>query len=150
VERRADALVGLRADDHKSPDPEARQDGLEAGALEGVPVVLFDERLVVLRGQLGDDPPRGTPPRELLVGVLDPDNGDLFPPRLVDNAADVGDNRVALVRPSTTPICTSTTRRAVFGRFWNVVMASPDARRAPVPPTVAPATDTGLGVPRVA
>jgi hypothetical protein len=31
--------------------------------------------------------------------VLDPDNGDLFPPRLLDKAADVRDDRVALVRP---------------------------------------------------
>jgi hypothetical protein len=98
VERRADALVGLRADNHESPDPEAGQDGLEGGVLEGVAVVLLDERLVVLRSQLGDDPPRLAPPRKLLVGVLDPDNGDLFPPRLVDKAADVRDDRVALVR----------------------------------------------------
>jgi hypothetical protein len=31
--------------------------------------------------------------------VLDPDNGDPFPPRLLDKAADVRDNGVALVRP---------------------------------------------------
>ena len=36
-------------------------------------------------------------PGELLVGVLDPDDGDLFPPRLLDQAADVCDHRVALV-----------------------------------------------------
>src|SRR2546430_9873201 len=33
------------------------------------------------------------------VGVLDPDNGDPFPPRLLDKAADVGDDRVALGSP---------------------------------------------------
>jgi hypothetical protein len=57
--------------------------------------------------------------------VLDPDNGDPFPPRLLDKAADVRDDRVALVSPSTTPFCTSTTRSAVFGRFSSVVMVSP-------------------------
>jgi hypothetical protein len=31
--------------------------------------------------------------------VLDPDNGDPFPSRLLDKAADVRDDRVALVRP---------------------------------------------------
>ena len=31
--------------------------------------------------------------------MLDPDDGDLLPPRLLDEAADVRDDRVALVRP---------------------------------------------------
>ena len=95
--------------------------------------MLLDERLGLAWSQLGDDPPLVTPSRELLVGVLDPDNGDLFPPRLVDKAVDVCDDRVTLVRSSTTPFCTSTTRSAVLGRFSRVVMASPSTRRAPVP-----------------
>src|SRR6202042_2563637 len=37
--------------------------------------------------------------REVLVGVPDPDDGYLFPPRLVDQAADIRDDRIALVRP---------------------------------------------------
>jgi hypothetical protein len=49
--------------------------------------VLLDERFGVVRSQLGDDPPVVAPPGELLVGVLDPDNGDPFPPRLLDKAA---------------------------------------------------------------
>jgi len=65
----------------------------------GVAIVLLDERLGVARSQLGDDPPVVAPPRKLLVGVLDPDNGDPFPPRLLDKAADVRDDRVALVSP---------------------------------------------------
>jgi hypothetical protein len=32
--------------------------------------------------------------------VLDPDNGDPFPPRLLDKAADVRDDRIALVSPT--------------------------------------------------
>jgi hypothetical protein len=46
VERRADARIGLRADDDESPDPEARQHGLEGRFLE-VAVGLLDERLGV-------------------------------------------------------------------------------------------------------
>ncbi|MDT5028343.1 MAG: hypothetical protein QOE61_4769 [Micromonosporaceae bacterium] len=56
-------------------------------------MVLLDERLGVAHSQLGDDPPLVAPP-QLLVGVLDPDNVDLFPPRLLDKAADVRDDRV--------------------------------------------------------
>jgi hypothetical protein len=44
-------------------------------------------------------------------------------PRLLDQAADVRHDCVALVRPST-PFCTSTTRSAVFGRFSSVVIVS--------------------------
>src|SRR5207247_2480025 len=58
-----------------------------------------DERFGVARSQLGDDPPVVAPPRKPVVGVLDPDNGDLFLPRLLDKAADVRDNCVALVSP---------------------------------------------------
>ena len=97
VERRADARIGLRADDDEPPDSEARQHGLERGVLEGVAVVLLDERLGVARRQLGDDPPLVAPSRELLAGVLDPDDGNLFLPRLLDEAADVRDDGVALV-----------------------------------------------------
>ena len=104
VERRADARVGLRADDDESPDPEARQHDLEGGVLEGVAVVLLDERLGVARSQLGDDPPVVAPPHELLVGVLDPDDGDPLPPRPLDEAADGGDDRVALVSPRDDPV----------------------------------------------
>src|SRR5207247_3850492 len=53
----------------------------------------------VARSQLGADPPVVAPPRKLLVGVLDPANGAPFPPRLVDKAADVRDDRVALGSP---------------------------------------------------
>ena len=65
---------------------------------KAVAVVLLDERLGVSRSKLRDDPPLVAPSRELLVGVLDPDDGDLFAPRLVDKAGDVRDDRVALMR----------------------------------------------------
>ncbi len=97
VQRRADARIGLCASDDEPPDFEARQHGLEGGVLEGVAVALIDERLGVARSQFGDDPPVLAPPRKPPVGVLDPDNGDPFPPRLLDKAADVRDDRVALV-----------------------------------------------------
>src|SRR5205823_7799681 len=77
----------------------ARQNGLEGGVLEGVAVILLDERLGVAPSELGDDPPVVAPFRKLLVGVLDPDDGDPFPARLLDKADDVRDDRVALVSP---------------------------------------------------
>ena len=49
VERRADARIGLCADDDESSDSETRQHVLEGGVLEGVAVVLLDERLGVVR-----------------------------------------------------------------------------------------------------
>src|SRR5207244_1720117 len=69
------------------------------GGLEGVPVGLLDERLGAVRSQLGADPPVVAPPRKLLVGMLDPDDGNPFPPRLLNKAADVRDDRVALGSP---------------------------------------------------
>jgi hypothetical protein len=80
------------------PTPSPEQDALEAGVLEGVFIALLDQGLGVARGQLRDDLPLVAPPRELLVGVLDPDDGDLLPPGLLDEAADVRDDRVSLVR----------------------------------------------------
>jgi hypothetical protein len=98
VERRADTRIGLGADDDKPADSEIRQHGLEVRVLEGVTVGLLDERLGVIRHQLGDDPPIVAPLRKAaLVGMLDPDDGNLFLPRLLDQAADVRDDRVALV-----------------------------------------------------
>ncbi len=47
-------------------------------------IVLFDERLGVIRSQLGDDPPAVAPTNRPLVGMLDPHNGDLFAPRFLD------------------------------------------------------------------
>ena len=95
VERGADARVGLRADDHESSDAEARQHRLERGVLEGVAVALLDQRLGRARRQLGDDLPVVAALLEVLVGVLDPDDGNLLLPGLLDEAADVGDDRVA-------------------------------------------------------
>jgi hypothetical protein len=80
VQRRADARIGLSADD-ESTDTEVRQHSLEVGVLEGVAVALRYERLFVSRRELGDDPPFLAVPLELLVGVLNPDDRDLFLPR---------------------------------------------------------------------
>src|SRR5205085_11232949 len=55
------------------------------------------ERLGFIRSQLGDDPPVVAAPHEVLVGVLHPDDGNQFPPRPLDKAADVRDDSVALV-----------------------------------------------------
>ncbi len=79
------------------PTPRPDSTALKGGVLEGVAVLLLDERLGVTGSQFGDDSPILAPRRELLVGVLDPDDGDPFAPRLVDEAADVCDDRVTLV-----------------------------------------------------
>ena len=81
------------------PTAEAGQHGLERGVLEGVAVVLLDQRLCVARSQLGDDLPGVAPSCKLLVGVLHPDHGHPLPPRPLDKAADIRDDRVALVSP---------------------------------------------------
>ena len=99
VERRADARVGLRADDDEPPDPESCEQRLEVGLLEGVTVHLLDERLGSSRSQLGDDPPVVAPLREVLVRMPDPDDRDSFPTRLLDEVPDVRDHGVALVGP---------------------------------------------------
>src|SRR3989442_10713767 len=51
------------------------------------------------RSQRGTDPPVVVPPRKLLDGVLTPETGTPSPPRLLDKAADVRDDRVALGSP---------------------------------------------------
>src|SRR5215207_987985 len=79
--------------------PTPRQHRLENGVLERVAVVLLDERLGLVRSELGHDLPVGASPREAFVGVLDPDHGDPFTPRLLDKTADLRDDRVALVCP---------------------------------------------------
>ena len=99
VQRRADTRIGLGADDDEAPDPEVRERGLQGGVLEGVTVALFDERLRLTRPQFGDDLPGVAPRDQPLVGVPDPDDGGPRPPRPVDEAADVGDDGVARVRP---------------------------------------------------
>ena len=77
VNRRADALICLCAGDDESPDAETRQHGLEDGVLEGVGVALLDERLGIARSKRGRSAsPRS--PLELLVVMLDPDDGHPF------------------------------------------------------------------------
>jgi hypothetical protein len=99
MQRRADAPIGLCADDDQSPDTEAGQHGLKGGVFKRVAVVLLDQRLCIARSQLGDDLPGVAPPCEVLIGVLDPDHRHALPPRPLDKAADVRDNRVAFVSP---------------------------------------------------
>jgi hypothetical protein len=97
VQRRADAHIGLRADDDEPPDAQAGQHRLELRVLERVAVALLDERLGRVRVELGDDPPAVGAADDVLVGVLDPDDGDLLATRLLDEARDVREDRVALV-----------------------------------------------------
>lgn len=60
-------------------------------------VVLLNDRFAVVQRQLRNDLPVVAPLRQLLVGMLDPDDGDLFPARLLDEVGDVGDHCVAIV-----------------------------------------------------
>ncbi|BBC34087.1 hypothetical protein SGFS_053810 [Streptomyces graminofaciens] len=57
----------------------------------------MDERFGVARSQLGDDPPVVALLHQFLVGVLYPDDGDLFPPRLFDQGRHVRNDGVALM-----------------------------------------------------
>src|SRR6266513_3922275 len=100
----ADAHVRLGADHDEPADAETRQHRLEGGVLEGVAVVLLDERLGLPRTQFGDNPPLVAPPGKPFVGVLNPDYGDPFPPRLLYKAGDIGDHRVALVSAVDNPV----------------------------------------------
>jgi hypothetical protein len=122
VKRRADTRVGLGSDHHEPPDAQVRQHGFECGVFERVAIVLFDERFGLTGRQFLDDPPAVAAPKDLLVGVLDPDDRNIFPTCPIDKGADVRDDGVTLVRRSTTQFCTSMTRSPVFGRFCRVVM----------------------------
>jgi hypothetical protein len=116
VECGADAFIGLCSGHDESPDSKVRQHSLEGRVLEGVAVVLLDEGLGVVRSQLGDDPPVVASLRKLFVRVLDPDDRDLCPPCLLDERADVGDYRVALVGP---PRRRRSARRRRGVRYWD-------------------------------
>src|SRR5213083_3068547 len=61
VERGADAGVALGASDDQASDAEVGKHRLQVGVLEGVAVALRDDRLVLVRVQLGDDPPDVAP-----------------------------------------------------------------------------------------
>ena len=98
MERRADARVGLRADDDEPPNAELRQHRLQVRVLEGLAVALLDERLRIVRRELRHDPPFVAALREVLVGVLDPDDRHVFPPCLLDEPVDVRDDAVSVVR----------------------------------------------------
>ena len=98
MEGRTDARIRLRADDHEPPHAEVGEHDLECRALEGVAVLLLDQRLGIVRDELGDDPPRIAPAHEAVVVVLNPDHGDTFVSRPLDEAAHVRDDSVALVR----------------------------------------------------
>ena len=54
-------------------------------------------RLGAVRSEFGDDAPCVTAVRKLLVAVLDPHDGNVFLARLLHEAADVGDDGVAIV-----------------------------------------------------
>ena len=95
----ADARVGLRADDQEPTDTQAREHGLEGGVFEGVAVTLLDERLGVARIQLRNDLPAVASPRQVVIGVLDPDHGDMLPTRLAHEGAHVRKHRITLVCP---------------------------------------------------
>ena len=81
------------------PTPRPDSTDSRVGVLERVAVALLDQRLGVSGSQLRHDPPRVAPRTSTVVGVLHPDDRDILSPRLLDQAADIRDNRVALGRP---------------------------------------------------
>src|SRR4029077_8585441 len=96
VQRRAHALVRLRADDDEAPDGEVGEYGLERRLLERVRIPLLDERLALVRAQLRDDLPLLASLREVVARVLYPDDRNLRRARFLDNGADVRDNGIPL------------------------------------------------------
>jgi uncharacterized protein len=104
VQRRPDARVGLRPGDDKVPDPAVGEDLLKPGVLERVAVVLVDERLAIVAGELRHEPPLRAAELQALVGVLHPDDGHALGPRPGDEDVDVGDDNVALVRGGHHPV----------------------------------------------
>ena len=132
VEGRTDTRIGLCAGDDKPPGSEARQHGLEGGALEGIAVVLLDERLGVVpepargrsasRRSLSQAARRSAGPRR---------RGPVRAAPCRQGWRCSRPRRRAREPPSTTPFCTSMTTSAVFGRFSSVVMVSPYSRWRP-------------------
>ena len=99
VQRGADAPIGLGAYHDQPPNPKTGQYGLKRCVLEGVAVVLLDQRLGVAGDQLGHDLPGFTSPRKLLIGVLNPDHRHPVPARALDEAADCRHDRVTFMGP---------------------------------------------------
>jgi hypothetical protein len=97
VQRRADTLVRLRADDDEVADGEVGEDGLERRLLERVRVALLHERVALVRAELGHDLPLLASLLEVLARVLHPDDRNLRRAGLLDDCADVRDDRVTLV-----------------------------------------------------
>jgi hypothetical protein len=60
----------------------------------------------------------------MLIGVLNPDNEDLFLPRPLDEAPNVRDDRRALVSPLDDSVLHVNDEESVFGLCSSVVMIS--------------------------
>ena len=98
MEGGADALVGLGAGHDQAPDAGLGEDLLEVGVLEGVAVALVHERLGVLACELRDVlPARRCPSPGRSSECCTHTTGTSSVAGLVDQRADVGDDRVAVV-----------------------------------------------------
>ena len=97
MDRPPDAGLGLGARHDEPTDASFGEHVLEHRVLEGAGVRLLHHRLAVTLYELGGVLPRLAPPREVLVGVLDPHDRDVLGARPVDERTDVGDHLLALV-----------------------------------------------------
>ena len=122
------------------PEGEPASAGV-SGVLERVAVRLFDKRLGVARRQFGDYLPPLAAPRKLLIGVLDPDDGDLIAPRAVDKAADIRDDRVAIMSSLNNAVLYIDDEECGVRPVSSVVLVSPLPVCAPTVAAVAMATD---------
>jgi hypothetical protein len=104
LEQQTNTRIGLRTDNNQLPNSQAREHALQIGVLEGIPIVLLDERLERRRAQLADNLPLFAFPHKLIVIVLDPDDGDVLAPGFLHECADIGYNSVTLTSLLNDPI----------------------------------------------
>lgn len=93
----ANAEVGLCAGDDKPVDAKLFEFCGERSSVKGIPVVFVDDRFVRCHRQLGHDLPSGGVGRELIVGVLHPDDGHVFGTRLRYKRGDCPHDLIAAV-----------------------------------------------------
>jgi FixJ family two-component response regulator len=84
VQRPPDALVGLSADDEKSPDAASRELALKRRLFKRVAVLLLDPRLPIDGHELRHKLPRFAAALKVVVIVLYPDDRHVRRPRPVD------------------------------------------------------------------
>jgi len=93
VKCRANTRIGFRTGNEKSPDPQFQQHGREIGVFEGVAIGLLHQWFGIAGRQLWDDPPLITPPWQMFIEVLNPDDRNSVQPRLLNQEDNVRHNQ---------------------------------------------------------